>query len=112
MRVLVCGGRDYSNRERVFTSLDMLNSKYPVAMVIHGAARGADSLADEWAKERGVPVERYPAQWDKHGKAAGPLRNQEMIEAKPDAVVAFPGGRGTEDMVARAKAAGVRVWQL
>jgi hypothetical protein len=79
-------------------------------VVIHGDARGADRLAGEIANAAGIPVESYPADWVKHGRAAGPIRNQLMLDvAKPDVVLAMPGGNGTADMVRRAKAAGVAV---
>lgn len=81
----------------------------PVA-VIHGDARGADRLAGAVAEAAGVPIEKYPADWDKHGRGAGPIRNQRMLDdAKPDVVLAMPGGRGTADMIRRAQRAGVRV---
>lgn len=109
-RLLVCGGRDFTDRERVFSVLDRVNARRPVGLVIHGAARGADTLAGEWAEEREVEVWRFVASWQKHGKAAGAIRNQAMLDAgKPQGVVAFPGGAGTEDMVKRAEAAGVTV---
>ena len=109
MRVLVCGGRDYDNTERV---CDVLAGLRP-SLVIHGAARGADSLAGLWARMSGVDVAEFPANWDKHGKAAGHIRNAQMLtEGKPDVVVAFPGGRGTEDMKRRARAAGVEVREV
>lgn len=85
----------------------------PDTVIIHGAATGADSLANRWAVVNWVRSEEYPADWKKHGAAAGPIRNQRMIdEGKPDLVVAFPGGKGTADMVSRAKAAGVRVIEV
>lgn len=111
MRVLVCGGRDYSNRECVFAVLDKLHVKTPVETLIQGGARGADALAMEWAAERKIEqvVTEY-ADWEEHGKAAGPLRNQRMLDVwHPDIVVAFPGGRGTADMVNRARRASVPV---
>ena len=78
--------------------------------LIHGAARGADSLAGEWASTRAVPVKIFPADWQTHGRSAGHIRNAQMLrEGKPDLVVAFPGGRGTADMVAKANAAGITV---
>lgn len=113
MRVLVCGGRDYQNTAMVEWALDTLNQLYAITDVIHGDARGADTLAGLWAYGLGISVHRYPANWNLHGKAAGGLRNQQMIdEAFPDYVVAFPGGRGTADMVRRAKAAGLTVWEI
>lgn len=108
MRVLVCGGREFRDRNRVFAVLDALTP--PVSTVIHGAARGADALADEWARARGVPVERFPADWTRHERAAGPLRNARMLtEGRPDRIVAFPGGRGTADMLARGRLARIMV---
>lgn len=112
-RVLVCGGRDFNFPGSVYRALDIFRAERGIALVIHGAARGADRLAGEWAAERGVPVVEYPADWAAHGRAAGPKRNQRMIdEGKPDFVVAFPGGAGTADMVRRAKAAGIPVWEV
>lgn len=111
-RILVCGGRDYSDRAAVGRALSAIQRKHGIAIIIQGAARGADMLAAEWGWERGVSVGSYPANWERDGKRAGPIRNQRMLdEGKPDAVVAFPGGRGTADMVRRATEAGVPVWQ-
>lgn len=108
MRILVCGGRDYANREVVFGVLDALKEEHGEITIIHGAARGADSLAQDWAWENAVPFVRYPANWLGLGKAAGPIRNQQMLDdGKPEYFVAFPGGNGTRDMVNRLKKAGV-----
>ena len=109
MRVLVTGGRDFSNRELLFETLDRLHAVRGFTVLIHGDANGADRLAGEWGAARGVTVEVHPADWKKHGRAAGPIRNQKMLEEKPDLVVAFPGGRGTADMVRKAKQAGLEV---
>lgn len=104
MRVLVCGGRDFEDKELLYTTLDELQSQTPISCIIHGKARGADSLAGDWATERGITVEMFPANWHQYGKAAGAIRNQEMLDiGKPEYVVAFPGGRGTNDMVKRSK---------
>ena len=110
MRVLVCGGRNYNNRERVFNELYALDEGYRIKAVIHGAARGADYLAGEWAKTRDILEIPYPADWERDGKAAGPIRNQLMLdEEEPDVVLAFPGGPGTADMCARARLADIRL---
>lgn len=107
--VLVCGGRDYDDYEKVRATLNALKPW----RVIHGGARGADNLADRWAQYCGIACEVYEADWETHGKAAGPMRNQKMLDdGKPDLVVAFPGGRGTADMVRRAKKAGVPVQEV
>jgi hypothetical protein len=106
-RVLVCGGRDYGGSVEVFAALDRLHALRPIALVIHGDATGADEWAAWWADSRGVEERPYPAEWHLHGRGAGPRRNQHMLaDGRPDVVVAFPGGRGTADMVARAQAAG------
>jgi hypothetical protein len=108
-RLIVCGGRDFHDYYRLANVMDRLRAIRPIAMVFHGNARGADALADRWCRERDVPVFPVPAEWSKHGKAAGPKRNQAMLGQGIDLVVAFPGGRGTEDMVRRARKAGVMV---
>jgi len=123
MRILVCGGRnldDYDLVRRTLESLfppatDDMATWLPPAdtVIIHGGAAGADDLADQWAVVNWVSVEEFKADWKLHGRAAGPIRNQRMLdEGKPDLVVAFPGGRGTADMVRRAKAAGVEVREI
>lgn len=100
IRVLVCGGRKYENRERLFSVMDALHAEEPIVSIVHGASLGADALAEEWAKERGVDSVSVPAQWTKYGRAAGPIRNRTMLhEQKPDLVIAFPGGSGTAHMV-------------
>lgn len=111
MRVLVCGGRDFADRDWLFAVMDKLaRERGPVSTIIHGGARGADTLAGEWAASRNCPAEAYIADWASQGRAAGPIRNKRMLDAgRPDLVVAFPGGRGTANMVRQAKAAGVEV---
>jgi hypothetical protein len=135
MRILVCGGRDFNNKSLMFETLDKLckdNDWYyggdlsgepnylPNVFIISGKAKGADTLAIDWAIINFCGFKEYPAQWDKYGPKAGPIRNQQMLdEGKPDLVVAFHGkpredGRrtGTQDMVSRAKKAGVKVIEV
>ena len=110
MRVLVCGGRSYINIDHVFTVLSDLHEERGITTLIHGCAPGADSIAANWARTYGVKEARYPAEWNKHGKAAGPIRNANMLlEGKPELVVAFPGENGTAHMVQIATNAGVEV---
>lgn len=100
MKVIVCGGRDFNNAAYLTGAMDMLHLVYGVSLLAHGAARGADTLAGKWAKKRAIECVEYPADWDKHGNGAGPIRNRWMLEDfKPDMVVGFPGGRGTEHML-------------
>lgn len=107
MKVLVCGGRDYNDRAKVFNTLDRLfKSGGPdyCEMLIHGGARGADSLGGEWARSHGIPEVIVPANWDYYGKRAGLERNHWLLQLEPDAVVAFPGGTGTRHMVSLCRA--------
>jgi hypothetical protein len=108
--VLVCGGRDYINRDLLWAILDCAHTIDPIETLVSGMARGADTLAANWASKSGIPVAAFPADWKRHGKQAGPIRNQEMIDkGEPDIVLAFPGGVGTKDMVRRAERAGIPV---
>lgn len=108
MKVLVCGSRRFNDRKL----LDEILSRLDITTVIEGQARGADSLAREYAEGRGIPVLSFPAQWDKHGKTAGPIRNLQMLtEGKPDYVVAFlaKDSKGTKHMIEIAEKAGIPV---
>jgi hypothetical protein len=124
-RVLVCGGRNFSDRELLRKTLDDLKP----SLIIEGGARGADWMAMTWAIDCAVPRMRFDAEWgdishpdariktDKSGYRydanAGPRRNQRMIdEGKPDLVLAFAGGSGTADCVRRAKRAGIEVMEI
>jgi predicted Rossmann-fold nucleotide-binding protein len=111
VRVLVCGGRDYQNAQAVHRELDKLAAKHGRLTVIQGGARGADAWARDWAfRQPSVHLINEPADWKRHQRGAGSIRNQKMLDDhKPELVVAFPGGSGTADMVARARQAGVPV---
>lgn len=110
MKVLVCGGRDYGDAFAVGAAIAPLE---PSIVIQGGCPSGADALAKEWALRHKVHVWTFLADWKTHGRKAGPIRNQWMLDdSKPDVVVAFPGGRGTADMVRRAEKAGVRVMRI
>jgi hypothetical protein len=110
MRVLVCGGREYSDLSKVIGVLNPLLEQYPDLEIIEGGATGADTLARDWAKAKNVPVQTFPAKWKLYGKRAGYIRNVQMLEeGKPDMVIAFPGGAGTGMMVNLADKANVSV---
>jgi hypothetical protein len=113
MKVLVCGGRDYADARALNEALDALHRETPITRLIHGAARGADLLAAAWAVSRNVPAGAFRAEWAKHGKSAGFIRNARMLrDGRPGLVMAFPGGKGTAHMVKLARAAGVPVRQV
>jgi hypothetical protein len=104
-----------SRRERLLLAetLDVLNADHHISVVIHGAYKGADTLASDWARRRWVKELPFPANWKAEGKRAGPIRNQRMVaEGNPDLVVAFPGGDGTNDLITKAKAAGIKVIEV
>lgn len=119
MKVVVTGGRKYSNRAFVFAVLDTLHELETITRLCEGGAGGADKWAREWRNERGVDGETYEANWDyvtapdavvkknKYGEyynaKAGSTRNHVMLlSEQPDCVVKFPGGYGTDDCVSRA----------
>lgn len=102
--VLVCGGRGYRNRDKVNETLDSLHTIRQIDVIIEGAAEGADTLAEQWAKTRAVPYVGVAADWEKFGKRAGPIRNSAMLDiVTPKCCVAFPGNNGTADMTAKAR---------
>ena len=121
MKILITGGRGYSNKDKLFKVLDTLirNTSDPEFEVIHGDAIGADAIAKEWAESRKLQYphiieHRYPIEkweWTKYGKGAGPKRNQRMLDAHLDLdmVLAFPDpkSRGTYDMTERAAVVGI-----
>lgn len=110
IKILVCGGRDFNNKDDLYKCLDNCMNRFGRTgmIIIHGAAKGADSLAGQWANENNVEEWKFPItkeDWKKHGKAAGPIRNEQMFnESEPDYVFVFPGGNGTKHMKSYAKA--------
>jgi hypothetical protein len=109
MKIIVCGGRHYLNLNKVREVLSEYQCEKLNITLIHGGATGADTLADTVAKELGWDVKVYPAEWSKRGRAAGPVRNRQMAEDGADLCIAFPGHRGTADMVFCAQAVGIKV---
>lgn len=125
--VLVCGGRDYSDFDRLSTVLDLFLEKVgPINYLIDGAASGADSLAHEWATNKGIKTAQYKANWTdlshpdavikkrrdgtKYDAKAGLRRNEFMlVDSDPDVIIAFPGGDGTKHMCDIAEKAGKKV---
>lgn len=107
--ILVCGGRGYNDRRKVYETLDTQEKPF---RIIHGAARGADSLAADYGRDCNIPVTAFLAEWSRHGKSAGYVRNRRMLEEGPaPLVIAFLGGKGTAHMVKTEREAGVPVIQ-
>lgn len=110
MKVLVCGGREYENEQRVKNVLDLIHeNRGPITHVIHGSAEGADLLADQWAWKNGIQPVACDANWSRYGKRAGHERNSRMLDLYPILVVAFPGGAGTMNCVEQAQRRGIEV---
>jgi hypothetical protein len=126
LRVLVCGGRDFGRTQDehyfVKSQLDLFASQHSILfnpddnwlpndiIIINGAAKGVDEVSSEWAIVNWCKYFEFPANWKKYGKAAGHIRNKQMLnEGKPDVVLAFPGGKGTANMVKQAEESGIPV---
>lgn len=113
LTLIVCGGRDYTDQARVFEILDRIHSTKGIDTILQGEARGADQLAKLWANANRVTCIGFQADWDNHGKGAGPIRNAEMLKYPGiNGVVAFKGGSGTQDMISRAMMAKVTVMNV
>jgi hypothetical protein len=113
-RVLVTGSRDWTDEEFLWSVLDVAASGTRIR-IVHGACpSGADLVAQAWCDLKGIEAERHPADWDRYHKAAGPIRNQEMVDLGADVCYAFfsgdgTGSKGTADCVERAEKAGIPV---
>jgi YspA, cpYpsA-related SLOG family len=110
MKVLVCGDRNWSDSKKI---IDRISSLPQGTTILTGACRGADRIATEEARALHYEVIEFPADWDAHGRAAGPIRNREMLDQKPDLVIAFhsnlAASKGTADTVCEAKRRGIPV---
>ena len=111
---IICGGRDFDKADILYGAMyDLTRLRGLPDRIVSGHCRGADMIGEAWADEMGLDVVIELADWEGFGRAAGPRRNQKMIDKhKPHLVVAFPGGRGTADMVARARKAGIDVAEI
>ena len=109
-RILICGSRDWTSHNTIKSVLSNYSKEI---IVITGGCRGADTIAENVAKNLGMTVQVFNADWKKYGRAAGPIRNQKMLEEKPDLVIAFhenlDNSKGTKDMVNRARKAGIEI---
>lgn len=113
MRVLVCGGRDFNKYVVIYDALDNLYFQHKINTIITGGAKGADYWGEAWAITNHVPLVVFKANWEKYGKSAGHIRNTQMInEGKPNLVLAFPGGKGTANMIKQAHANKIEVLKI
>jgi len=105
LKVIIAGGRDFNDPKLLAKSVPV---DWKISEVVSGTAMGADRLGEYWAKEHGIPVKHFPANWDQEGRAAGPIRNRRMA-SYADALIAFWDGksRGTRSMIYIAKELGL-----
>ncbi len=109
MKVLVTGSRSLEDKALVYRTLSQIHQAAAITVLIHGGAKGADSHAGEWADEHRVETHVFRPDWKRFGRAGGVIRNEEMANEKPNLCVAFPGKKGTNDMIARARKHGIPV---
>lgn len=113
MKVLVCGDRNWKHKGVIRREMYRTLTSDLHNFVIHGDATGADWMACQIANEMKIPCMVYEAHWKRHGRAAGPIRNREMLNEKPDLVLAFHNNiersRGTKDCVTEARRRGIPV---
>jgi hypothetical protein len=107
-RTIIAGSRSLTDYELVEAAVEA--SGFTITEVISGAARGIDQLGERWAEAHGVPVRRFPANWEEHGRAAGPIRNREMIAVADTLIAIWNGSPGTEDVIRQARRAGLRIY--
>ena len=114
--LLISGGRDFDDVDFMVDKLEKIHDAYNITKVVTGGARGTDTIGGLWAQEKGLELREYHPDWDTHGKKAGILRNQDMLDdSDPNGVICFPGGRGTDDMFRRAAERidhGLDVWRI
>ena len=108
-RLLVCGDRNWQDKEYIRAFIKRINPD----VIIEGEARGADTFARQIAEEMDIKVMSFPADWERYGRSAGPIRNKRMLdEGKPDLVLAFHAdiehSKGTADMIRQARARGIQ----
>ncbi|WP_095201274.1 DUF2493 domain-containing protein [Mesorhizobium carmichaelinearum] len=113
LKVLVCGGREFTDTTFIHAELDRLHAQYRFDTVIEGDARGVDRIAGEWAHIKGIDLVEFPADWKGEGRHAALIRNERMLrDGKPDLVIAFPGGGGTAHTCFHAEQLGIPVIRL
>ena len=108
MRTIIAGSRKCPHYHLVCQAVE--EAGWEITTVISGCAKGVDSLGEQYAVVHGIPVERHPADWNRLGRAAGPLRNHEMAQcAEALIAVLYSGSRGTENMIQEARKAGLKI---
>lgn len=110
MKVIIAGSREFMDFPLLFSKCEEILEHESDIEIVSGTAKGADKLGEHYASLKGYGVARFPADWDKHGKAAGFLRNKEMAEYA-DVLIAFWNGesKGTKHMIDLAESKGLKI---
>lgn len=113
MKTIIAGSRDFDDYNMLCDIVDIFHRKYKITQVVSGKAKGVDTFGEYWAKSKMIPIEQFPADWDKHGKAAGPIRNSYMADyAEALIAICLKESRGTLDMIRKAKEKGLVVMEV
>ena len=108
-RVIIAGSRHINSYDEVYKALAENNIKPTV--ILSGGAKGVDTIGENYATNNGIDIEKYPADWGKHGRSAGPIRNAQMVANADIAVFVWDGkSRGTKDCISKARMAGLKVF--
>jgi hypothetical protein len=100
LKIIVAGSRSFNNYELLKERLNFYIGSHEEVEIVSGTARGADRLGERYARGKRFVVKRFPANWEKYGKRAGYLRNEEMARYASHAVIFWDGSsRGTENMI-------------
>lgn len=110
MKCIIAGGRDFVGHEEHLVWLMNLSCCMAITEIVSGGATGADAYGEEFARIMAYPLAKFPADWNKHGRAAGPIRNRQMAEYA-DALILFPGGKGAADMKSAMKKLGKPIYE-
>jgi hypothetical protein len=110
MKLIIAGSRNLKNMELLKSSMAKFYEKHPkihIDEIVSGTASGPDTNAIQYARENNIPVKEFPAEWDKYGKRAEPLRNAEMAEYADGLIAIWDGqSRGTSNMIENMKKLG------
>lgn len=100
MKTIIAGGRDYHDYAHVRKQLEHFRKNHDITEVVSGGAKGVDALGEQYAAEMNITLKIYPADWEKHGRAAGPIRNAKMAEYAEQLVAVWDGkSKGTKNMI-------------
>ncbi len=110
MKIIIAGSRNFNDYNLLKSSCDNLLTQFTNIEIVSGTARGADKLGERYAREKGYTIKEFPANWDKFGKRAGYLRNDDMAQYS-DMLIAFWDGtsKGTKHMIDLANKRGIKV---